>query len=302
MTAPNIVLWHCDLSFYSSIARLALEEKELEYTQRHLDIHKGLEHLTADFANISPNMTVPVMKITPCGKQGELVSGVLNICKSLDKHATTPPLMPTEAEGDKLQYAENALTYLLSYPAEDLTISSRIQNPVTRSVFAYQVRRKVNKATQIRNSNLDNKVQAGTTRYIEHQEDVLKRCQLPATLEKAMEDTKRMLTWMEERLQEHKWIAGQFYTLADVLCTAVLANVIVNGFQAEIEMRPMVRHYWSQVQERPSFQKAQMPTALGARQIWNSYIKKDAPKIAAGVAVIAAVVGIATIAVLKLKR
>lgn len=64
---PFFKLYSNNISYYSQIVRVALEEKNLDYEIEEIDIFKQ-ENISASYAKKNPKMTVPTLQI---GKDDE---------------------------------------------------------------------------------------------------------------------------------------------------------------------------------------------------------------------------------------
>ena len=54
-----MILYHASSSYYSMIARLALQSAQVPFTSRRMDIHLAKEQLSDWYLKINPHMTVP---------------------------------------------------------------------------------------------------------------------------------------------------------------------------------------------------------------------------------------------------
>ena len=54
-------LYHTDMSYYSQVVRLVLEEEGVNYRSRGFDIHTEQEQMTEWYIKINPNAVVPTL-------------------------------------------------------------------------------------------------------------------------------------------------------------------------------------------------------------------------------------------------
>ncbi|XP_038698663.1 glutathione S-transferase TCHQD isoform X2 [Tripterygium wilfordii] len=66
----------------------------------------------------------------------------------------------------------------------------------------------------------------------------------------------RLLDEVEIKLNETKYLAGEEFTMADVMLIPVLARLVLLNLEDEyISCRPSIAEYWVLVQQRPSYKK-----------------------------------------------
>ena len=77
MSSPNIKLFHANWSLCSQMVRVALYEKGLNFSEKHIklcDQYPEGENLCKDFLRLNPLGTVPVIKINEKDKSTILIS------------------------------------------------------------------------------------------------------------------------------------------------------------------------------------------------------------------------------------
>lgn len=66
----------------------------------------------------------------------------------------------------------------------------------------------------------------------------------------------RLLDQVEIQLNETTYLAGEEFSMADVMLTPVLGRLVLLNLEDEyISTRPSIAEYWVLVQERPSYKK-----------------------------------------------
>ncbi|KAI8904863.1 glutathione S-transferase [Gorgonomyces haynaldii] len=78
----------------------------------------------------------------------------------------------------------------------------------------------------------------------------------PEHQRKTIEDLETILNDAEKQLQKTSYLAGEQYTVADVLMTPLLYRVGLAGqLDLALKERPSVKSYYERMKQRPSFQK-----------------------------------------------
>lgn len=84
-------------------------------------------------------------------------------------------------------------------------------------------------------------------------EDKLKS---PKVLKRSKEDLIRLLDEVEAQLNETAFLAGEEFTMADVMLIPILARLVLLDLEEEyISSRPNIAEYWILVRQRPSYKK-----------------------------------------------
>ena len=77
-----------------------------------------------------------------------------------------------------------------------------------------------------------------------------------AVLRRSKEHLIRLLDEAERQLSETPYLAGEEFTMADVMLIPVLARLVLLDLENEyITGRPNIAEYWVFVQQRPSYRK-----------------------------------------------
>lgn len=78
----------------------------------------------------------------------------------------------------------------------------------------------------------------------------------PDVLKQSKEQLAEILDEVERKLNESTYIAGDEFTMADVMLIPVLARIVLLDLEEEyICSRPNIAEYWNLVQQRPSYKK-----------------------------------------------
>ncbi|KAK9289659.1 hypothetical protein L1049_007817 [Liquidambar formosana] len=75
-------------------------------------------------------------------------------------------------------------------------------------------------------------------------------------LKRSKEHLVRLLDEVETKLSETAYLAGEEFTMADVMLIPVLARLVLLNLEDEyIGSRPKIAEYWNVIQQRPSYKK-----------------------------------------------
>ena len=227
-------LYHAGWSNCSMRVRMTLEEKALRWTSHHLDTRAG-EHITPEYFGINPNGLVPTLV-----HDGDVWIESADIIRYLDSTYPEPRLTPTGDAG-------------LVKLSEWLQLASAIHVPAVKT-YVYSSGRK----------NKRRKTAAELARYRELQtnEELLAfhtRTSSDAGL--TVEDRRiaeRLLhdafAELDTYLDEFEWLAGDNFSLADIVWVPVLYTLERAGFSFD-RYQNAIRWYRA-IAARPSYQNA----------------------------------------------
>lgn len=78
----------------------------------------------------------------------------------------------------------------------------------------------------------------------------------PEIIKISKEHLLRLLDNVESTLAETKYLAGEVFTMADVMILPVIARLFLLNLEEEyIYTRPNISQYWDMVKQRPSYKK-----------------------------------------------
>jgi glutathione S-transferase len=227
-------LFHAGWSNCSMRVRMTLEEKNLQWTSHHLDTRSG-EHITAEYFSINPNGLVPTLV-----HNGDVWIESCDIIRYLDNTFPEPRLTPRD-DGQLLKLSEwlelasrihvnSVKTYIYaSRPG-----SSRCKSPAELERYRQLQTNEELLAFHKRNAS---------------EEGISERDR--ANAETSLHDT---FVKLDDRLVEHRWIAGDDFTLADITWIPLHYTLERAGFS----FAPFanVMNWARAVSARPCFQKA----------------------------------------------
>lgn len=88
----GVHFYHFSMSFYSQLARLALEEKRVAW-KSHPVLLVAYEQYDPSYVRINPRCVVPTLAV-----DGRVTTDAFNICRFVDSHFDGDPLIPEIAE------------------------------------------------------------------------------------------------------------------------------------------------------------------------------------------------------------
>jgi len=229
----GIHLYHFTLSNCSQRVRLALAEKGLSWTSRHLDLTKN-EHITDEYQQINPSGVVPTLIV-----DGEVVVESNDILFYLEQRFPNPPLVPkiqceyTDMEAhiglaSKAQGAIKVLTYDMLF----------------RHVVKFD-----EDDIQFFENNRQNKD------VVEFMHDFVDDSEIwSIRVESSKKEVIGVLGRLDKALSKKPWLTGDNYGLADVSWVVNLNRLIKFGFATE-EFQ-FLREWFERCSSRKTFADA----------------------------------------------
>lgn len=229
-------LYHHGSSVCAAKVRLALAEKQVEWTGHYVDILAG-EQFKPEFLALNPRGAVPVLV-----HRGATILESTVICEYVDHAFEGSALRPADPLGqarmrvwtkrvdEEIHPAVRPLTYVTTHRH---AIIARGPEAVEEHI----------------ESDPHPGWRARKRRWIEDGFDA------PDVAE-ALGAFHRLVHDMEAALGENEWLAGPGWTLADCGLTPYLNRLAMLGLGRLWADLPAVGRWWERVQGRPSFQPA----------------------------------------------
>ncbi|MFO7567199.1 MAG: glutathione S-transferase family protein [Enhygromyxa sp.] len=242
--APKITLYHFPTSLYSQQVRLALAEKRVVWESKIVNIGPAHEHFAPWYAKINPRLEVPTLEV-----DGTIVTEASSIVAYLDEHLDGPALMPSdpEARAEALAWIERAT----ELPMRELGYART--KGITRWLQRWSLKQRRKQLIKLRKRNpeLDD-VYAAKLDDLQALEQAINDRRATSEL---VDRVELELDELETTLGDRQWLAGDDYSLADLLWTAVLARLEHIGFARSISQhrRPAVQQWYRRLRERPSW-------------------------------------------------
>jgi glutathione S-transferase len=228
-----LALYHNDMSSCAQKVRLCLAEKGLEWESRHLNLRAG-EHQQEWYTKLNRRAVVPTLVHDDVIVQE---SNVIN--EYLDEQFPNPALMPP----DSLGRAQVRLwTKQLDEDVHDACIAILSFGIAFRHQYI-------------------SRGEAGK-KMLEQVPNIFKRERRRDVIEKGLESMhfriavarmEQLLNEMQEALQEHSWLVGDNYTIADAALTPYIARLEHLNILGMIDSRPKVVDWYKRIKARPSY-------------------------------------------------
>ena len=230
-------LYHNAMSTCSQKIRLALAEKDLEWSGRHLDLRAGDTH-TPEYLAINPQGVVPTII-----HDGLVVRESNVILEYLDDAFPEPPLRP-KRHGDRAQM--RLWTKRLDEGHHDVatvTVSMAI-------AFRHQYLAKGEEVCQALLRNTPDAVRR------ERRRDLLYNGIESAAFPPAIRMWRRLIDDMETVLKDLDWLAGDDYSLAEAAWTPYITRLEHLHLMGLLADRPRLTAWYARIKNRPSYQVA----------------------------------------------
>ncbi|NWF38999.1 glutathione S-transferase family protein [Mariprofundus sp. NF] len=246
----TFTLYHHPLSVCSMKVRLALEEKGLTWSDHQIDIVEAQEQLEPWYIKLNPKGVVPTL--SHHDGDTKVITNSADIIRhiaSLDEGSSLlPPTDEKRALMEKLiSLADNIDLQILSYARHpsmeksEKVLNARIEKSLELAKQHPDLEASYKISAQRSQKNKTFRVDP------EHVGDIEK-------------GARESLSFAEQQLAQSSFLAGEQYTLADVIWTVILARLELLGYGAWIseETSPLLSSYYQKMQSRKSFTTAQI--------------------------------------------
>jgi len=239
-TTGGVLFYTYPLAFNPAKAKLALEEKGLKYTEKRIDIFDG-QSLEPWYLKINPHGSVPTLV-----SGSETLTESLDIIKWADQQGS-----PLGGDAVDRDFIAEWLTKVDSWDGSLFAAANSSANGLFKATTKHKL--KVADALLKRNQEMADV----------YREKIQSMNALTAgTMEAGVADANRaqlvsLLDEAELRLANSKFLAGEQYSVADVIFTPVLQQVFRAKKDKEyLETRKNVKRYYEEMRKRPSYKKA----------------------------------------------
>lgn len=232
-------LYHHGSSVCAAKVRFALAEKGVAWQSHYLDILAG-DQFTDEFMGLNPKAVVPTVV-----HDGHILVESTVICEYIDEVFDGPPLVPDSA-------LERARMRLWT-KAVDEEIHPACAEVTFVSCHRYVIMRLGEEGmTEFLSATPSKSVTAGWNQR--KRELVMKGIETPGVdIKFKMYD--RYLSEMEAVLDNHLWLAGDTFSLADIGLTPYVNRLDMLGMSGLWEggRRPRVTDWFNRIKARPTF-------------------------------------------------
>lgn len=232
-----IELYHSASSTCSQKVRIALAEKALPWTSRHLNLRR-FEQIEPRFLALNPAAVVPVLV-----DGGRVIRESLVINEYLDDAYPEVPLRPADAAGRARMrewtfYIAQEPTWAIKVPSFEKNIRPALAGTLGDAQLDDIAARMPNKET--------------AARWVKAVKEGFSREEIAASLARL----ERTLDRMQAALEGTEWLACDAYCLADADMAPFVHRLEQLGETAMIEARPRVARWYSRTLARPGFRTA----------------------------------------------
>ena len=228
-----IELYHAGMSTCAQKVRFVLAEKGLEWTGHYMNLRARDQH-KPEYLELNPGGVVPTVV-----DNGVVVIESTVICEYLDDTYPDPPLRPADA------YRRARMRLWTKRLDEGLHFATGV---ISGSI-AFRHQHLARPAGELE-------------AYIEGIPDPVRRERQRQQIEHGIEAPqfaeaiRRFETWltdMERDLEDHPWMAGEHYSLADVAYTPYVVRLEELQMLELLERRPRIRDWFDRIKARANF-------------------------------------------------
>lgn len=255
----KITLYHHPLSVCSMKARLALEEKGVNWTSHVIDIVDEQEQLDPWYVKLNTAGVVPTLEYSDEDSGSRIVTNSAFIIRDVAALDDGKQMLPPDSEAIRMQ--ENLIDQADQI---DLQILSYARHPSMEKSEQILIRR-IEKAWAMAEvyPELRDSYEVCAKRSERNREFRVD----PGHVKKIETDAQAALKVVEARLKHGEFLVGDNYTLADVIWTVVLSRFELLGYSSWVsgETYSRAAEYYSAMKTRPSFKTAQVQNQWWAK-------------------------------------
>ena len=235
---PQLELYHNDMSSCSQKVRLALEEKQLEWVGKHLDLRKG-ETRTKEYINtFNENGVVPTLVYG-----NEIVIESTIILEYLEDEFPNVSLRPSKSN-------DIARMRLLNKKIDD-TLHSAIA--IISSCIAFRHQFIENYNTEEINKLIE---MIPDKKRRDISKDTIFNGLESTYLPNALDEYLKVFDKLDKYLSQYEWLAGDNYSLADISYTPYLTRFEHLGLSFMFKERKNLSNWFSKIKKRENYEHA----------------------------------------------
>ncbi|NIB38527.1 glutathione S-transferase family protein [Pseudomaricurvus alkylphenolicus] len=224
-------LYHAALSNCSMRVRMVLEEKKLPWENHHLDITKK-EHITPEYFGINPNGVVPTLV-----HDGVVIIESDDIIDHIDQSFPEPPLRPEHPEDlEKM--------YWWMHSAVEIHVKG-----VKTFIYYHKMQGKMRQTEEQKQAYEKLQTNQELIKFHQHSSEGFTEEEAIAA-EKTLD---RFFVEADSILENHQWLVGDRFTLADI--TWVPLHFTLAGAGYDFNRYPAVQAWADRIRERECFKK-----------------------------------------------
>ncbi|XP_027942456.1 glutathione S-transferase TCHQD-like [Vigna unguiculata] len=234
-------LYHHPFDLDSQKVRLALEEKSIDYTSHHVNPVTG-KNLDSSFFKMNPGGRLPVFQ-----NGSHILYKTIDIIQYIERIAVFSSGSENISSSNK-----EVIEWMQKVQEWNPKYFSLSNVPEKYRIYVSKFLRRVVIARMSECPEL-----AGAYhRKLKEAYQTEERVKDSDVLIRSKEHLVRLLDEAEKQLSETPYLAGQEFTMADVMLIPVLSRLVLLDLEKEyITGRPNIAEYWVLVQQRPSYRK-----------------------------------------------
>jgi len=265
----GVHFYHFSMSFYSQLARLALEEKNVQWTS-HPVLIVAYEQYDPSYVRINPRCVVPTLVI-----DGRVTTDAFNICRVVNERIGGDSLIPDQPEEKKCMEIFSALGKEIFVEALSYGTVPDFKRPLIMRLFSGTNHKKKEPILQ----NLIEKHKDDPF-LKEAYEKKLAILQFTENTMHSKEDMKALMSTIYTAMDtiEHQleagpfsqggWLCSQTYSQADLEWSVMLRRFhLLTLGKKLLETRPLTTRYQEALFARPAFKRGMIAWENPVRQI-----------------------------------
>nr|XP_043621459.1 glutathione S-transferase TCHQD [Erigeron canadensis]XP_043621460.1 glutathione S-transferase TCHQD [Erigeron canadensis]XP_043621461.1 glutathione S-transferase TCHQD [Erigeron canadensis] len=232
-------LYHHPYSLDSQKVRLALEERNIDYTSYHVNPVTG-KNMDPSFFRMNPSAKVPVFQ-----NGSHVIFDTIEIIQYIERIA-----LVSSGSGIIKQSSKRVVEWMYKIQEWNPKFFTLSHIPEKYHIYVSKFIRRVIIA---RMSEAPDLAAAYHTKLKEAYETE-EKLHNPQVLQRSEQHLIKLLDEVEMQLEETLYLASDEFTLADVMLVPILARLTLLGLEKTyISDRPKLAEYWMLVQTRPSY-------------------------------------------------
>ncbi|CAN0893327.1 Glutathione S-transferase TCHQD, partial [Linum grandiflorum] len=234
-------LYHHAFSIDSQKVRLALEEKGIDYTSNHVNPITA-RNLDASFFRMNPSARLPVFQ-----NGSHIIFETIEIIQYIERIAFV-----STGANDMLFSNREVVEWMKKIQKWNPKFFTLSHVPDKYRLRVSKFTRRVLIARMAESSDLAGAYHGKLKETYETEE----KLKTPEVVKRSTEHLVRLLDEVETKLGKTAYLAGEDFSLADVMLIPVLARLVLLNLEDEyIRTRPNMAQYWEVVKQRPSYRK-----------------------------------------------
>lgn len=234
-------LYHHPFSLDSQKVRLALEENGIDYTSYHINPITA-KNMDASFFRMNPSGKLPVFQ-----NGSHILYNTIEILQYIERIAAVSSI-----GDDKNLSTREVLEWMHKIQEWNPKYFTLSHVPEKHRLHVSKFIRQVIIARMAEFPDLASAYHL----RLRHEYDTEEKLKDPEVIRRSEEHLVRLLDEVETQLNDTPYLAGDEFTMADVMLIPILARLELLKLENEyIYTRPNIAEYWKMVQQRPSYKR-----------------------------------------------